>query len=169
MSKRVTKAMAHIAAVELAKKAYGEKIEKAETDFRDFGLELYHKYIPEELRDALNKYMSFFMDTQELKFIVVGASSWDYKRIYYEELKFPYFEHIIVSPEDWSKLKRLDSLQGDLSSEKFQYEFDCEQALINLRTEKNVQEQFPEALPYLNFTECTALVPCLDNLRNKLK
>lgn len=169
MSKRVTKAMADEAAKMLANKAYGEKIKAAEEDFCHFALELYHKYIPEEVREVINNHMPLFMDTKELKFIVDGASCWDYKSVYIKDAKFPFLEHIVVSVEDWKKLKSLDSKRNDLSNEKEQYKFDCVQALMNLRTEKNVTEQFPEALPYLDFSECTTLVPCLDNLRNKLK
>lgn len=161
--------MAYEAAKGLAKQAYEEKIKAAKDDFRHYALELYHKYIPEEVREAVNNHLPLFMRTNELKFIIEGASSWDYKRVSFDDLQFPYLEEIVISTEDWKKLKKLDSIQSDLSNDATQYEFDCEQALINLRTEKNVQEQFPEALPYLNFSECTALVPCLDNLRNKLK
>ena len=56
-----------------------------------------------------------------------------------------------------------------MKKERDDFEDEVRQALVNLRTEKNVREQFPEALPYMNFSECTALVPNLSSLRNKLK
>ena len=160
--------MAEEAATQLAALAYNKKIEDADNELSAFGLSMYKKYVPEPLRAACNEYINVLEDTGQLKFLVEGANSWDYISIHYNEA-FPRVKAMILDAKDWKELRRRERLVSDLRSDRREYEADVTQALVNLRTEKNVREQFPEALPYLNFTACTALVPNIDNLRNRLK
>ncbi len=172
MSNRVTKAMAEEAAKQLAAKAYGEKIKKAEQHRREVGLALYEQYIPKAVRDAADEHLEVYEGSYFLKFQVEDASAYDYIRVYYSEGEtpryFPNFKNIVLSQKDWKLLRGAEDEVKELEHDKFEYKRDAEQALVNLRTEKNVREQFPEALSYMNFTTCTALVPNINNLRTKL-
>ena len=168
MSNRVTRTMAENAAEQLAKKAYDEKVAEARQELKTIGLAMYEKYIPKAVRDAAKSHIEVLEDTSQLRFIVEGASSWDYIGIYYDE-SFPRLRAIVLNANDWKKLRKQEELVRSLEKEQREYCADVENALVNLRTEKNVREQFPEALPYMSFTTCTALVPNIDKLRLQLK
>jgi hypothetical protein len=160
--------MAEHASEMLTEKAYKEKLEEAREELKTIGLAMYEKYVPKAVRDAAKAHIEILEDTSSLRFVVEGASSWDYKNIYYNE-RFPRLKPIILTAKDWKTLCAQDRLVNQLEKEKREYCDNVEQALMNLRTEKNVREQFPEALPFMTFTTCTALVPNLNALRMKLK
>ena len=170
MSNRVTRAMAEGAAKQLTEAAYGQKIKDAENERRDVGIMLYEKYIQKEVREAGETYIDVYDSTCYLKFLPEGGSSYDKIEISYYQVNgnFPRVKPIILEKEDWKTLRKVEDSLKRLKDERSQYNDEVEQALVNLRTEKNVREQFPEALPYMNFTTCTALAPNIDKLRLKL-
>ena len=91
-----------------------------------------------------------------------GGYNYKYVRLSYEH---PKFKRIQLSIEDWRSLEKADKLLRDMQDARRDYDYDVQTALFNLRTERNVTDQFPEALPFLNFTACTALAPNLTPLR----
>ena len=56
-----------------------------------------------------------------------------------------------------------------IKNEKYSYRSKVEDALYQLKTEAKIKQFFPEALPFINFSESSALVPNYDDLRSKLK
>jgi hypothetical protein len=169
MSNRVTKAMAEEAASQLSEKAFDEKIKEATEHCRSVALSLYEKYIPKPVRDAGEQYVEVYTKECYLDFALDGASYYDYIRIRIPDRFFPKLRLIILQPEDFKLLQKSEKSREKLIQDKQKYVCDVTLALMNLRTEKNVREQFPEALPYMNFTSCTALVPNLGKLRTLLK
>ena len=160
--------MAEEVAEQLTANAYKEKIETARAAHKAMGLELYVKYIPEAVRMAGKEHSEKYDTTRELKFLPEGASYYDYIQLYYD-INFPRLRPIIINKDDWQKFQKAHKLCKSLEEEQNNFKEEVAQALVNLRTAKNVREQFPEALPYMNFSECTTLVPNLSHLRNKLK
>ncbi len=160
--------MAEGAAKQLADKAYNEKIKAAKEEFKTIAYALYEKYVPKTVREAVKQNINLFNQTGQLRFLVEGASSWDYIGVYFDE-RFPDYKPIILSPNDWKMLRKQEELVRSLEKEQRDFNDEVYNALVNLRTEKNVREQFPEALPYMSFTTCTALVPNIDKLRLQLK
>lgn len=168
MSNRVTKTMATEAAEQLALKAFGEKQKQAEEDFLALGLLLYKKYIPKPVRDCYQEYKDLYDGKAVLRFLPENGSSYELIMVWYE-FCFPSIVPIILDKEDWKRLNDAKKKKNEIDKAKRDYTNEVTTALFNLRTEKNVREEFPEALPYLNFSSCTALVPNIDKLRQILK
>ena len=159
--------MAEYAAEHLAFNAYQTKIEAAIYNVKELGLKFYIQYIPNDVRITATSHINMYETQRDLKFLTEGSSYWEYIQIVFD-IEFPRLRPIVLSKEDWKELDKADKYRKELEKESKVFKQDVAQALINLRTEKNIREQFPEALPYLNFTECTALIPNLNNLRKKL-
>ena len=168
MSNRISKTMATGAAEQLALKAFGEKQKQAEEDFLALGLLLYKKYVPKPVRDCYQEYKDLYDGKTVLSFLPENGSSYDLIMVWYE-FRFPSLVPIIIDKKDWKLLNDAKKKKDDIDKAKRNYTKEVTTALFNLRTEKNVREQFPEALPYLNFSSCTALVPNIDKLRQILK
>lgn len=168
MSNRVTKTMATEAAEQLALKAFEEKQKQSEEDFLALGLILYKKYIPKPVRDCYQEYKDLYDWKSVLSFLPENGSSHELIMIWYN-FRFPSLAPIIIDKKDWKLLNDEKKKKDDIDKAKRNYTKEVTTALFNLRTEKNVREQFPEALPYLNFSSCTALVPNIDKLRQILK
>lgn len=81
--------------------------------------------------------------------------------------------HIIQFPccdeADYKKGKSLREKVAKLGNMKQQYIDQVSDALMQLKSENRITQNFPEALPFLNFTETTTLMPQFDNLRALLK
>lgn len=168
MSNRVSKTMATEAAEQLAIKAFGEKQKQAEEDFLALGLLLYKKYTPKPVRDCYQEYKEVYDGKNWLCFLSENGSSSDLIMVGYK-FRFPSIVPIILDKEDGKRLNDAKKKKNEIDKAKRNYTNEVTTALFNLRTEKNVREEFPEALPYLNFSSCTALVPNIDKLRQILK
>lgn len=168
MNNRVTKTMATVAAEQLALKAFGEKQKQSAEDLLALGLLLYKKYIPKPVRDCYQEHKDLYDEKSVLSFLPENGSSYELIMIWYE-FSFPSLVPIIIDKKDWKLLNDAKKKKDDIVKAKRNYAKEVTTALFNLRTEKNVREEFPEALPYLNFSSCTALVPNIDKLRQILK
>lgn len=167
MSKRITKAMAEAAAKELTSIAFDKRIEKAKADLLALAEHFVRKYIPEPVRQCGVEYLDAYEHERRQEFCAEGYGGYNYKYVYLS-YEHPNFKRIPLNKEDWASLEKADKLVRDLESNERKYNDEVVTALVNLRTERNVKEQFPEALPFLNFTECTALAPNLSHLRTLL-
>lgn len=167
MSKRITKAMAASAAEELAKIAFDEKIEKARNEYQQMCMKMYEKYIPAPVRQCAIEYKEYYEQAYNLSFVVERENGgYNYKSaLEYHGVRV---SNIVLSDEDWKALDVADTNFRELSNKKQLFVWDVEDALFNLRTQQRVEEQFPEALPYLNFSETTALSRDLSKLRSVL-
>ena len=164
MSKRITKSMAEAAAHELTKIAFDKKVEKAENDLKQLAEHFVRKYIPEEVREVAVTHLEAYEHTSRVEFTTEGNGGYNYKyvRLSYEH---PQYKRIQLSIDDWRSLEKADKHLRNMQDARRDYDIEVQTALFNLRTERNVTDQFPEALPFLNFTECTALAPNLTPLR----
>lgn len=164
MSKRITKAMAEDAAIELTKIAFDKKVEKAEKDRLALAKHLVEKYIPAPVLQCAKEYLGCYDHQRRVEFTTEGLGHYGYKWLYLD-YEHPKFNQICLSKSDFDSYDKADKLYDDLKNARDNYKDEVTNAIFNLRTERNVAELFPEALPFLNFTECTALAPNLTPLR----
>ena len=164
MSKRITKAMAEDAAIELTKIAFDKKVEKAEKDRLALAKHLVEKYIPAPVLQCAKEYLGCYYYQRRVEFTTEGLGHYGYKWLYLD-YDHPMFNQICLSKSDFDSYDKADKLYDDLKNARDNYKDEVTNAIFNLRTERNVAELFPEALPFLNFTECTALAPNLTPLR----
>ncbi|HON56738.1 MAG TPA: hypothetical protein PLJ38_06940 [bacterium] len=77
--------------------------------------------------------------------------------------------YIDVSNDDFKKAQKCYNTYHNLCSEKQGYISDVSDALLTLKSESRIKEAFPEALPYLNFTDAMLPSPKYEKLRLLLK
>lgn len=166
MGKRLTRAMADFAAGELAEIAFDKKIEEADSKMKEFGDKMILKYIPSPVIALAKEYTSLFYDNDN--HISIGVP---YKSLHLiSNVMNPISrKHFIISEEDYNVANELVMKCRDLKSRKEDYVQKVSDALMQLRTEARISQHFPEALPYLNFSDTTAIVPNYENLRMQLK
>ena len=175
MSKRITKEMADDAAEELSEIAYGNKLESAISKNKDFVDSLIQKYVPKAVLACAKEYPRYFHKSSHFDMNLENSSSYSNtlcQDCNYDEGSYAinyYQGYTPISKEDHHKAYKLEIAVKELRKAKSDYEYKVSNALRMLQTEKRVKEQFPEALPYLNFTDSTALSLNLNNLRDLLK
>ena len=169
MKKRITREMADDAAKELANIAYNIKIEKARMDRAEFGDVLINKYIPKPILDLGKEYSSYFERGSYIFAYIDSGDVWSNREYFVSNIKNPITKAVTISKDDFSKASKLNRILNKLTASKNEYYTNVSDALMQLRTEVRIREQFPEALPYLNFTETSLPSRDYTNLRNLLK
>lgn len=168
--KQVTRMMANSAAKELAKIAYDKKIKQALEEERAFGDALIKKYIPNPILAVGEEYKNFFNDRSSIIGIQPVSGSNYYSITINSNIVNPISrKYIQVDEADYKKGKSLREKVTKLGNMKQQYIDQVSDALMQLKSENRITQNFPEALPFLNFTETTTLMPQFDNLRALLK
>lgn len=77
--------------------------------------------------------------------------------------------NIVISNEDYAECKSAYKLLYKLRDAKSEYINKVSDVLFALSSFKRISENFPEALPYINFSNVTAIIPNYNNLRNPFK
>lgn len=163
---RITREMADNAAEQLAKSAYDKKIEKAQIELKTKLEGIITKYIPKPVIMMMREYSNIIEKTFRI-YIQDGHGHCTYYRD--ESMNIPPLKIITVSVDDYNDVKRTYDLLQSLGSAKYKYKTDVSDALfLSICTEKRCSEDFPEALPYLDFSGTTALAPKFDDLRKQL-
>jgi hypothetical protein len=171
--KRMTRTMADAAATELARIVYEKKLEDLEQEFKDFSENLMRKYVPKELFDCQEQFPNFFSKQKLFRIYNAAAEPayWNSCLYLSTNTRCPIESttYIAIAKEDFKEAERRNTQISNLKSNWFDYETKVSDALLALKTFSRIQENFPEALPYLNFSDSSALIPNLSELRNKLK
>ena len=170
MAKRMTREMADKAAQQLASIAFDKKIEQAEKEELNFGDYIVTTYIPLPLQGVMKEYRSWFQNMR--KYVCcVDVSGQDRSTIcvHTNILVDAYLCAAKISHDDYLKGNKLNRHVRKLTDERKSYESKVSDALMQLKSEARIKEHFPEALPYLNFSESTALIPQFEHLRSLLK
>lgn len=170
MAKRLTREMADDAAEKLAEIAFDKKIKKAKEEMTKFGDELVKKYVPTPILALGQEYASYFPDrSNNIQFTSETAPSYHYSVIPCTTSNPIYRKVFVLDNDDYKKGHGLKRRYEDLCSDKRKYKSEVSDALMQLKSEKRITEQFPEALPFLHFCDTTALVPQFVELRAMLK
>lgn len=130
--------------------------------------QLYLDQIPAEVKKALAKHPEWFYTRQ-----TVGFSGHGFR---YEKVNVPI--PVVCNSGSDANLTLTDEISSKLTNAKRKWEKadsgcndlkkETEQALINLRTFKNIRENIPEAAPFLPPPMSNSLVVNVDDLNRKL-
>lgn len=166
--KRMNKEMAENAAEELAKIAFDKKIKEAKMALKDFGDTLAKKYFPAPLIACFKEYGKYFNSQHEIA-IHSPEERFDNKYIFTNmEIPSQTF-YPTVEKDEWKMAVRLKNNYNNLLNSRNNYVEKVTQALFTLKTHNKIKESFPEALPFINFTEETLPAANYTALRDLLK
>ena len=155
--------MADNAAEQLAKNAYDKKIEKTQIELETKLDGIITKYIPEPIIMMMGEYGNIIEKASK---ICIHDGRGNYSYYYDTSINIPPLKTITVSVDDYRDIKRTYDLLNSLIGTRRKYKTDVSDALcLSIRTEKRCSEDFPEALPYLNFSGTTAIARKFDDLR----
>jgi len=170
MAKRMTREMANKAAQQLASIVFDEKIQQALDTEKEFGDYLVKTYIPQPIQGVMKEYRSWFMH-MNTSVSCIDASQQSRRTLYIQTniLMHYYLHSLSLSNKDFKKADQLHQNYLNLNDKRNAYTNEVSDALMQLKSEARIKEHFPEALPYLNFSESTALIPQFEHLRSLLK
>lgn len=171
MNRRITKTMAEEAAAMMKKKAYGRKIDNATAKVNAAVEELVRKYIPAPVIACVNEYSTYFGYTTGASITtIIEKNGWTTSASSIKgtlSFKIPsYSNHIKVDANEYASIKKLHARVKSLEEERDKFANEVFEALVGLRTERNVERELPEALKYLVFPEVKAVpMKVFDGLR----
>lgn len=172
--RRISKDDCRNAAIKLSDIAFGKKIEEYEGNFKILGDELIDTYIPKPLMALSKEYSDLFTDKRNVIPVRSELAMYYSDTIYVpSNVVNPLGERkvFIVGDKDYNKSKELYKNRKNLIDSQRQYKKDVSEALWALRTKQKISENFPEALPYLDFGDGKTNLPApnYEGLRNMLK
>lgn len=163
--------MAEEAAAMMKKKAYGRKIDNATAKVNAAVEELVRKYIPAPVIACVNEYSTYFGYTTGASITtIIEKNGWTTSASSIKgtlSFKIPsYSNHIKVDANEYASIKKLHARVKSLEEERDKFANEVFEALVGLRTERNVERELPEALKYLVFPEVKAVpMKVFDGLR----
>lgn len=150
-SKRITHELARKVAIEIANVSYNEKIEDARKKVQDYADRLVNLHIPHPALEVLRTYPKYFRTSSILN-VRCGER---FTLQVLPSIKIPFGCTIEVCIGDYNKLKELKDELRAWQIKRDEFFEKIIKALYELRTEKRVREQLPEAIPYLElFLNC---------------
>ena len=172
MNRRVTKDMADKASDMMMKKAYGRKIENATKKINEAVEALVRKYVPAPVIACVAEYSDYFDKTSNVGITTMRETKWGLSsenRIYgLLSFKVPSICSCLkVDRKDYDDLLKLETKKKALQKQMEEFGQQVFDALVALRTEKNVEKELPEAMKYLVFPEVKAVpMPVFTGLRD---
>lgn len=172
MNRRVTKTIAYEAASKMKEKAYSKKIEHAYEKLNAAGEELVRKYIPAPVLACVNEYSTYFGYSSGASITAIkehpdGWTSRESSIPVHLSFKIPNnSNYITVDAKEYASMKKLHAVVKSLEEERDRFGDKVFDALVGLRTERNVERELPEALKYIVFPEVKAVpMKVFDGLR----
>lgn len=151
-SKRIPQVIAQRVANEIANVSYNEKIADARKKVQDYADRLIDISIPHPVLKAISTYPKYFR-TSSLLSVRCGER---FTLQVPPSIKIPFGCTIEVCIADYNKLKELKDELRAWQIKRDDFFEKIFKALYELRTEKRVREQLPEAIPYLElFINCS--------------
>lgn len=173
MNRRITKFMAAEAAEKMKAKAYGRKIEDAKAKVNAAVEELVKKYIPSPVIACVNEYPTYFNYSMGacISSIVDKPGGWITSNpLIRGDLSFKipgYSNYIKVESSEYEALLKLEMKKKLLVKQRDEFGQEAYDALVALKTEKNVAKELPEAMKYLRFPAVKAVpMPVFTALRD---
>lgn len=171
MSKRITKFDCEQAAKKLAAIAFDNKIKKAEEEEKAVGDELIKKYIPAPIMAIGKEYAEMFVNSGRIISVKEDSDTHNCFMVDANTLNpLGYPKTFLIDKADAKYAANVVKNHNSLKRQKRTYINNVTEALWQLRSKKRIEEQFPEALPYLDFDDDKQLpMPQYMELRNMLK
>lgn len=130
---------------DFSRSVYNDKIEKAERDISELAIQLIHKYLPEELIKAVEKYPQLLVSTDSISF----SNNRNKVQAKIESIVYPRLEEIHINSEDFQHITNLIILERKLKADKKGMEIRVYTILKTLQTYNLIIANFPEIEPYL--------------------
>ena len=173
MNRRITKSMAEEAAASMKKKAYSKKIEM-EAEKIDQAIEaLVRKYIPGPVIACTNEYSTYIGYNTGASITAIRENPNGYlcrESCLKGKLTFKVpcnSNFITVDHKEYEAVRKLQIKKNAIVKQSEEFEQQVFDALVALRTEKNVEKELPEAMKYLVFPEVKAVpMPVFTGLRD---
>lgn len=172
MNRRINRQIAGVAADRMAAAKFNTKLASLRKELSDHVELLIENYIPYAVRALVDAYPSYFETTR-----YVSLSAIDPNNKYGIKLKWISTEQsislpksckfITISFEDYQQLKVFSDALKLVEAHKETFYEECFKALIAIKTEKNLKEQFPAAIPYVEFPEVVQLPAAMYNSLNE--
>lgn len=171
MNRKITKTMAEDAAEKMATDAFSEKINAAIRKKQDFAEVLIRKYIPAPVLACLKEYPAYINFSTYASFATYIGDKAEKSISSSLSTKIPTAStFLIVSNIDYNLLEVLENKRKLLCSQCDELQKELFEAILALRTEKNIEKELPEALKYIDFPVVKQLpVKNYDHLRDILK
>lgn len=169
MLKKLTKSIARDAAQKLANKFYDEPIKKALLEYNNLSKEIYDKYVPNTVLSICTEYKKLFTFSKNYYVISESDPNNDIEMNTEDDHIIYNLPNIVISNEDYAECKSAYKLLYKLRDAKSEYINKVSDVLFALSSFKRISENFPEALPYINFSSVTSIIPNYSNLRNPFK
>lgn len=169
MLKKLTKSIARDAAQKLANKFYDEPIKKALLEYNNLSKEIYDKYVPNTVLSICTEYKKLFTFSKNYYVISESDPNNDIEMNTEDDHIIYNLPNIVISNEDYAECKSAYKLLYKLRDAKSEYINKVSDVLFALSSFKRISENFPEALPYINFSSVTSIIPNYNNLRNPFK
>lgn len=173
MNRRITKTMAEEAASKMKDKAYSKKIENAYKKLNEAGQVLVRKYIPAPVIACVNEYSTYIgysmgASITAIKVYPNGYTSRESNIPVKLSFKIPgNSTYITVEAKEYETVRKLHAKAKQLEKERDEFGEQVCDALVALKTEKNVEKELPEAMKYLVFPKVKALpMPVFTGLRS---
>lgn len=165
MTNRITKQIAEAIAKQLTAPKRAE-IAELRAAFKTFVTQKYIESLPAGIL-AATKFKDFFNTTSQTRLVGEGLPL-GYKW-YALAGTYPKNEAVVhVNPQDAQTVLRYENQLETLNQQANDLEREIGNALLNLRTYKNVEQEFPEAAALLPVKENSAIAINLKDIRCKL-
>lgn len=168
MSKAITRAMADDAAKKIAAKAYNKKVEIALEKLKKAVGEAVYAVYPKPLVALANEYPAFFKFHSSVRICYEGHYSTDFPAPDNTLDCYNSYNGVLVSIEVYGKLAKLRNAYKHLTNQRESYEHKVSDALVQLKSKKNVEANFPEALEFLDFGSANVPAVRCEDLRKIL-
>lgn len=172
-TRRITKSMAENASVVMAKKAYDSKIADLRKQIAIEIEALVIKYIPAPVIACAKEFPSYFHTYNQASIakMVSTEGGYEHRSSWINaDITIPIpssCDDIVVSEKEYNDVKMIYDKITSLKKEREELADKLCNTLISLRTDKNIMEQFPEAMKYIEFpVEKNLPAPVLNDLRS---
>lgn len=168
MSKVITRAMADDAANKIAAKAYNKKIEITLEKLKKAVSEAVYAVYPKPLVALANEYPAFFIFRPYVQICHEGNYTSDFPALDNTLVCHNSYNGVLVSIEVYGKLEKLRNAYKKLTTERASYKHKVSDVLVRLKSKKNVEDNFPEALEFLDFGSANVPAVRCEDLRKIL-
>lgn len=166
-NRRITKEMARQAAEDMKNAVYKERLDAAKEALNK-EIDIFVKgYFPAPVLACVAEYKEFIKSYKDItlrvyKKRILDGSYYDIRGVVSIDIPAQAdwcSDTIRASERECSNVVKANAIYEGLRGESISFSSKVENALLSLKTEKKVTEQFPEALPYVKFPDDKSNLP----------
>lgn len=149
--KRISQSVASDAAKKMRQKFWDQKVLAAGNEAAASIMEVIDRYIPSDLRQAIDKYEQQFGIgiTKQPTLYAANRRMWYFPILLHK--KYP--QHLTIDDADHDRVKDILKEFEEVRHQSRQYEKKVEETLLQLKTPSKVKEIFPEANEFIQWGE----------------